>query len=464
MAINEKAGVDSVSQEDGLYSRTLPFGTTNPSRTASAQPRDPCFRPRRSSDEQKGIQTFGKGSVAAAMIGSALSAVRRRAPLGSDMLTRYIMTCASIHRCVFLTGSQCHTHPKVKDGPKRRRETAVNIRPPSIINANPGSECADSVSTDIKEEAEEAHHDNNSHCHHSMDQDDSSTTPMNVYDNKIDSAPVSPRTVIPDQYAEQVAEPMVMESIESGPLTATRISMEFSPPKTRLPPSSLSASQHDYAMSTPQESATVTCAELVVSQLAFDGLKSEVAVLNPTPSPAATPISTPQLSNTSLSTPQMDTPANPAMPVLGLGVRGLMPFDLSDSGRDGHGMHYNGFGNLFQQHTADQQNQGGVDTSTESNRSLSCSSSHPALSHTSNDSEFSSNSYSQLHNFSHYYSTGHSSDSHTLPALPHDMSSLSFDIRVALDNNAKHFSDAHGSNDFSSLAADGSLEAYSNMF
>ena len=35
---------------------------------------------------------------------------------------------------------QCHPHPKGKDGPKKRRETCANIRPPSSMSKPPMSD------------------------------------------------------------------------------------------------------------------------------------------------------------------------------------------------------------------------------------------------------------------------------------------------------------------------------------
>lgn len=111
---------------------------------------------------------YGRVSVEVAANGLLWSAVKRKGRHGSGMLTRFVFTLHSFPPRAFFALTyhsllsahevaqarlltkppQCHTHPKVKDGPKRRRETqAGRARAVSSASASSSSHLVKQEST-----------------------------------------------------------------------------------------------------------------------------------------------------------------------------------------------------------------------------------------------------------------------------------------------------------------------------
>jgi hypothetical protein len=127
---------------------------------------------------------------------------------------------------------QCHPHPKGKDGPKRRRDTCANIRPPSSMS-KPST-------TDVKPSQPTAHgeHEAGSSSEPApalaaplpgtpLAQESSGASDITVIKAERGDGDVSPLTQPYDERMEDVEE-------EREPLTATRLSMDLD--HEHLPP------------------------------------------------------------------------------------------------------------------------------------------------------------------------------------------------------------------------------------
>jgi len=365
-----------------------------------------------------------------------------------------------------LTVIQCHPHPKVKDGPKRRRETGVNSRPASsLITTVPEGDVtpsSDDMTPDkLKRDAD---------GDEDMAQDEA--TPMNhsIHSEiKQEAVTTLPKALVSnplEQCVKQTAEPMILESIESAPLTATRTSGDFT--AAEIKPSTTNSelaeieeefkmaqlAQQQFNSRTGTEHSKPTTADLQLQSHQIEDRKSM-------PSPAETPVTTPQLSTTSLSTPQRDTPVHQSTAVLGLGVRGLMTFDMADQSSQGLPLHYNPFSDIFsdQNMVSESQNSSGHSGVT-SNPILSQSSTgafttttEQTPTTTASDPNQRTDTYSQF-----FSDTSHTS--HPMSGLGDGISSMTW----ALDNDPKSFTENELHNGFANMGTFGHLESYPNMF
>lgn len=160
MATSVKGGAGSANPGVGSFSKTVLSGTISHSLMVLAQQPVQHSKDLKIPAAQKEISMCGKGYVEVVASGSLWSAVKKKGRHGSGMLTRLVSALHSFDSCAFFAVTyhslasahmvaqtrmltrppQCHTHPKVKDGPKRRRETqAGRARAVSSASASSSS-------------------------------------------------------------------------------------------------------------------------------------------------------------------------------------------------------------------------------------------------------------------------------------------------------------------------------------
>ncbi|KAF2668719.1 hypothetical protein BT63DRAFT_414688 [Microthyrium microscopicum] len=296
-------------------------------------------------------------------------------------------------------------------------------------------------------------------------------------ENPCASAAVSPRTVTKDRLVEQIIEGPVCESTESRPLTALRIGMEVDNQAEQRDSSHLST---EYSQPIVEDSTTishvkvelteptpntVSCADLIVSKLAFEGSKhdshmnsAEINSRKP-PSPASTPISTPQLSNTALSTPQLDTPSQSGMQLHGLGLQGLNgPNGFHDHTQD-YSFGFANFEDLCSTSTHHQHSDYACDSTQSLNSQFEASSDTSNRSSTNDLSTNSSQSTCSEYALPHY--TTEDNDLRQVHDLHEDILGLPINMRIALASENGGYPTA---NNYAGLGGTSMMEHYGGMF
>lgn len=112
-------------------------------RTESALPLGVHSRSRRRRGGWMETQMFGRACAEAAMNGLRWLVARRKARLGLGMLIRYValpQLIIAIRYHAEANMKQCHTHPKIKDAPKRRRESSSTRALAASTMAKPQTE------------------------------------------------------------------------------------------------------------------------------------------------------------------------------------------------------------------------------------------------------------------------------------------------------------------------------------